>query len=485
MTHQLYPLRRLPGLSRWEAWMDRVANVLLVVGLGVLLGVQYVAPDKRVLSVSAAAVVVGVAWRLDMISGLCVAILAMPFPRGTTFGSTNLALILLLLVIYLLRIAQRQVAPPQSSPTDVPIVAFFLAYIVSFYNIENAHDFGFAFLNFVLLTGTFLFFFLISNTVDNEKALERLHTFCVISLLAVCLVGVYELGHPGGTLIPEWIEFHATQGREFNRHDIRIGSIFYDYELLADYCGLNLLLCTFLFLRARSLYRRLFMGGMLLLTMAIMFSTVTRGPLVSLSVALLFLVWRIRRHVRVVPATVIGSIVAALFIGMNFFVANFSRSGDLFGRVAKTQFIGLVPDSRVATWQPAFERMLKHPLLGWGPYYPTEHGIESVFWPHCLYLYVGNLTGFIGLGFFLWILWTFWKITTPRTDSLTSPSYTESYLLIAQVQLVFFIVDQVKIEYLRNTVYPYQVWLMFALWVAAYKLARKSRAAAVAAAAPA
>ena len=40
---------------------------------------------------------IGVAWRLDIVSGVGVMILALPFPRGTTFGSTNFALILLLM----------------------------------------------------------------------------------------------------------------------------------------------------------------------------------------------------------------------------------------------------------------------------------------------------------------------------------------------------------------------------------------------------
>jgi len=56
-----------------------------------------------VIAVLAAAVMFGITWRIDLVSGIGVLVLALPYPRGTVFGSTNLALVLLLVVIWLLR----------------------------------------------------------------------------------------------------------------------------------------------------------------------------------------------------------------------------------------------------------------------------------------------------------------------------------------------------------------------------------------------
>jgi hypothetical protein len=159
--------------------------------------------------------------------------------------------------------------------------------------------------------------------------------------------------------------------------------------------------------------------------------------------------------------------VATVFFGMNFLVSNFTRSGDLFARVGETQMVGLVPDSRVEAWQSGFERFLEHPLIGSGPYYSIAHGINSWYWPHCLYLYIANIVGVFGLTFFMWLLWAFWRATRPRVDRFNDPSYTESYLFLARVQCLYFLVDQIKIEYLRNSTYQFQIWLMFALWVSA------------------
>ena len=69
-----------------------------------MLGQQYLAPNKRVIPVIAAVVLFGLAWRTDMATAIGLLLVALPFPRYTTFGNTNLAFVLLLLVIWLLRV---------------------------------------------------------------------------------------------------------------------------------------------------------------------------------------------------------------------------------------------------------------------------------------------------------------------------------------------------------------------------------------------
>lgn len=475
MSTPLYPARPLPVPSAWMEWLNRIAAVLIILGLGVVLGSQYMEPNKRILSVAAAVIVIGMAWRIDMVSGIGVMILALPYPRGTTFGSTNIALILLLLVIYLLRLSQREVAGPRRTPADAPIAAFFLAVVVSFYNVASVRNLYFALQNFELFVGTLLMFFLIVSNVRDTRDLQRLHAFQTVAALSVFLVALWELNHPGGRLIPGWIEFTDTHGNEFNLKDVRVGATFYDFELLADFCGLNLLLMTFLVMRAKNAYRKAFYGVVLAMSLFVMFSTVTRGPIVALGIALLYMAWIMRRHLKVVPMTILSSLILAAFFAMNFYVANFTRSGNLFARMENSKFVGWMPDSRAGAWTDAWTRMWEHPLIGHGPYYSAERGLKFWYWPHNLYLYVGNAVGLIGLAIFLWLMWTFWKLTKPTVDTPAHPDYAKAYLLIAHVQLVFFLVDQFKIEYWRNPTYQFQVWLMFALWVSAWRVANPPR----------
>ena len=36
---------------------------------------------------------------------------------------------------------------------------------------------------------------------------------------------------------------------------------------------------------------------------------------------------------------------------------------------------------------------------------------------------------------------------------------------------VVFLIDEIKIDYLRNSIYQFEVWIMFAMLVAAHRLA--------------
>jgi hypothetical protein len=312
------------------------------------------------------------------------------------------------------------------------------------------------------------------NSVQSEADLRRLHGFQLTTLVVIAAIALWELTHPGQALVPGWIDFTQTTGEAFNSRNVRIGGPFNDYELLADFCGLNLLFLSFQVARARDAVRRAGFIGLILLVAFLLFSTVTRGPLFSLLPAVAYLMWAMRRRIRVVPITLIAGAVASLAIGMNFLVSNFTRSGDLFARVSGTEFKGLVPDDRMEAWQGAWDRFLLHPLIGSGPVYSWTTGLRYFFWPHDLYLYVANIVGIFGLTFFVLILVRLFQATRPRVDSFQDSSYVESYLLCARAQLIFFLVDQVKIDYLRNTIYQYQVWMMFALWVAADRLRRDS-----------
>ncbi len=42
------------------------------------------------------------------------------------------------------------------------------------------------------------------------------------------------------------------------------------------------------------------------------------------------------------------------------------------------------------------------------------------------------------------------------------------------MQIVVFVIDEVKIDYLRNNIYLFPVWVMFALWGATAMIAKRN-----------
>src|SRR5262249_42048457 len=225
----------------------------------------------------------------------------LPFPRGTSFGNTNVALILLLLVIWLLRITQRQSPLPRRSPVDLPIVGLLIMYMLSFYNVRGDFFMVRGLQNFELFVGTVLMFYLIINNVRTNQDLEQLHHFMLICAALIFGVALYELNHPGAVFIQGWIDFTSTVGTEFNTRNVRVGSMFHDYELLSEYCAITLLTGLFLLARSRTLGRRIVYTLFLLLNVFVLFATVTRGAFIALAVGAVYLLWLIRRHLRFVP----------------------------------------------------------------------------------------------------------------------------------------------------------------------------------------
>lgn len=463
-------------------WFGVLLATGAVIAIGWLVGAQIMDPNKRVLAVLAAVVVFGLAWRASMIMGLGVLLLALPFPRSTVFGSTSVAFILILLVIWLLRLSQRMAATPQRTPLDVPIVGLVIAYIVSFYNLRNNTELYAALANTQLFAACLLLFYLIVNNARRTEDLKRFHLFQVASLVTVLLLSLWELRHPGQVFIPGWLDFSVIEGpiesQGLELHQTRIGGPFFDFELMCEYCALSFLLLIFLIAQARSAIRKTFLTLMLLVTGFLMFATVTRGGFVALGLGLAYLGWLVRKRMNFVPLTILLVAGVVFFFATNYYVSHFTGSGDLLGRLEGTKFVGWMPESRARTWPLAWERMMMHPIIGHGPVYTYQIGTTFYFWPHDLYLFVANLVGLVGLSFFLGMLAILWIITRPPTDRLDDPSYAKGFLIVAHVQIATFIVDEIKIEYLRNPIYQFQIWVMFASIVAAYLITRRERAAA-------
>lgn len=463
------------GAESGRDWVSVVLGVGFVIGLGIVLGNQYVNPDKRVLAVLGAAVVFAITWRIDFISGLGVLVLALPYPRGTVFGSTNLALVLLLLVIWLLRGTLRQTPMPHRTAADTPLLALLLSFVVSFYNIPDQPTLERAMANFLLLIACVAMFYMIVNNVQRPDQLERLHMFQAASITIVCLFGLWEVRYPGGVLVPGWIEFHQEVSESINLHNVRIGGPFFDFELLSEYCAVNLMFVLFLAVRARTMVRKVFFWGLLLLAFFIMFATVTRGGVLALGAGVLYLLWLQRKRITFLGA---GLIVVALVVAvfaMNYYVANYTYSGDLIGRLTDREsltFTHGMPSSRAELWQSAFQRMMIHPIIGHGPVYTIKREYGFWLWPHNGYLYIGNLVGIVGLSFYLWFLARLWRLSRLPNPDLQDANYAKAYLAIAHLQLVVFLVDQLKIDFMRNPIYQFQVWLFFAYIVAAHQASR-------------
>ena len=462
-----------PGQKPWrEDPFGRATSLVITAIFGVLLGIQYWSPNKRVIPVVVAVMVFGVAWRLSMMAAINVLVFLLPYPKGTVFGSTNLAFIMIVFVIWLLRLSLRMSPPPRSSPLNLPILGLLLWYVLSFYNVRSDFALERALQNFELFGACIVMYYLIINNIRTQRDLERLHTAQMVTALGVFLIALWEAHHAGQILIPGLLDFETTLGHDFNTRDVRVGASFRDYELLSEYCGIMILLVTFQFVRARTQIKRVLVGLLGLFNAYTMFTTVTRGVIIALMIAVPYMFYVMRRRLNPVKFMTTVFAILVLSLGMNFVVAKFTNSGDMFERLGTTRVVhGVVPEARAKPWENAWKRSLVHPIIGQGPYYDEIPGYEF-WWPHNVYLYIANLVGYPGLGFFLMILSGLFMLLRPVVDDLNHESYADAYLLIGRTQLIMFMFNELKIDYLRNPIYQFQVWLLFGTWTAAYLISR-------------
>lgn len=463
-----------PAPKPWrEDPFGRLAGLILLAVSGALLGIQYWTPNKRVIPVVAVLLVFGVAWRLSVAAAVNVLVFILPYPKGTVFGSTNLAFIMIVFVIWLLRVSLRTTAPARTSPVDLPILGMLLWAVLSFYNVRSDFALERALQNFESFVACVVLYYLIVNCVRTQVDLQRMHMAMLVTALGVFFVAQWELHNPGRVLIPGLLDFSGTQGNDFNTRNVRVGASFRDYELLSEYCGIIFLFTPLLFLRARSQTRRALIGLFCLFNVYTMFTTVTRGVIVALMVALPYVFYVIRRRMNVVRFVSAVSVILLLAVSMNFLVAHYTNSGNMLERLGSTKVVhGFVPEARAGAWTNAWKRSLVHPILGQGPYYDEIPGYEY-WWPHNVYLFVANLYGYPGLGLYLMLLAGLVVMLRPVVDDLRHGSYADAYLIIARAQLVVFMINELKIDYLRNAIYQFQVWQFFGMWTAAYLVSRE------------
>ncbi len=460
----------LPG------WLGPVGLLLCMAAIAVLTGAQIAEPNKRVLQVIAAVIIVFLAFRTRLIDALTLCVLFIPFPKATSYGNTNVAFVLLIAIVWLFRVTTGRAERVGRTPLDVPILLLVMAYAISFYNVDpgnlsSAWALFLAFLSYVFLM------YMVLNIVQTPADVRRILLAQAVSCAFICAVGLYEQNHPGGRLIPGWIDFSGTG--ESRGQGVRIGSTFLDYELFGEYCALNLVIQLFMWTRATTRTRRWLLAGLMVLTLFCMFATVTRGPLVALALGLFYLGWLSRRQFsfpRLVM--VVAGLVAVLAAG-DFVVSNFTKSRSVFDRLFKTEFVkGVVPDSRAGAWEYAVKNIAEHPIIGHGPYYSIEKGVTARYWTHNVYLYYASIVGLLGLAAFLFFLWRLWQMSRPRAPSLGTGGYIDAATLAMHVVLFMFIVDQLKIDYLRNERYSFYVWFLFGFIAAVGQVAGRGAAAA-------
>ncbi|MGD1047193.1 MAG: O-antigen ligase family protein [Candidatus Krumholzibacteriaceae bacterium] len=464
---------------RFKLPLSRLGIIAFIAAAGALVGSQIFNPTKRVLEAIGGVFLVYLIWNFSTLSALYLLLIIYPFPFAMSVGNSTFVFVLIIFIIYLIRVSARTSTIHFDRQFNLPIILIVMSYILSFYNYpSDPETLRFGLIHTINCFAAILFFYMIVNFVNDE---HKLFTTIRVSMITCALVIVFttlELAFPGRELIPGWL--YTEHKMQLIMKGIRMGGPFHDFELNAEFFAMNVPIIIFLGIRVRRILTRSLFMLLFLADIVMLFSTMTRGAFISLTIGMVYLAYLSRRDLNFARFVLIaGGFVALAFI-IDTVVATYTVSGSLFGRMVATTFkSGIVPENRVLAWGGAITRGFEHPFIGHGPGWDFSKGVDVGLWPHNVYLYYFNITGLFGLSAFIFLLVRLVQASwSGIRSSIVRDTFPEAFMKVLHVLIVMFIIDQIKIEYLRNDIYMYFIWFFFGLIAATRNVIRSNAAAA-------
>jgi O-antigen ligase len=311
----------------------------------------------------------------------------------------------------------------------------------------------------IILVSCIMFFYLMINIVRDEKSLIRILEIMVVACIVQVLMSSLSFFY-----------YIIIKGRAL----FRVEGMLRDYELFAEYLALHIPLFIYLMRNPGTLINRNILRAFLPLTIFVLLATATRGPILSLGLGLIYYAWKIRGRVRL-PQIALQVLMWSLVVSVVVVVLYkaLPSSAQILERFAATKVATL--DTRDFVWHKFWQYFLDKPIVGHGIVYSLG---SYLFFPHSTYFYYLLTMGIPGcLAYLILLTSVLWKGF--RSERLAPPEgKLFEIAVVLNAILITFIVDSIKIEYLRYPNYQLFVWLLFSLIVIVHGLLVKKKAMA-------
>ncbi|MCH7548133.1 MAG: O-antigen ligase family protein [Candidatus Krumholzibacteriota bacterium] len=469
---------------RWRHYLDRLLDLAMrvipisaMVAIGAYVAAQQaVSPQRRVVKLTVLVGILVFMFRFDMVWSVYLFVLLFPFPSGIAIGNTNSILMTLIPLIWVVRATSLKQRLFRPTPADTAIGVFLIAILVSFYNVDGEAAMVQSVKVLWRQFAAFGFFYTIVTFVEDEARLERLAQVICVSCGLVMLTAVIELFFPGAVLIPGWIDLQQQLGAgklSYRLEGLRVGGAFESHGMLADYGTQIILFMIYFTVRTRNPLTRAIWIVTVATTFVAIMATANRGATAGLILALLLGLLFFRRRLPLYLIVILIAGIIGVFVGVDAVLRERTVAASILSRFFKTEFVGVVPDTRVMTWRPALERSMDHIFIGHGPYYKTGVGLEAVFWPHNGYIFYLYTLGIFGLSAFFWILDRVLRCSQIWRREGIRGTNLGNLIAIGQIWFVVQCFEQLRTDHQRDDIYPYIVWMCFGFVVAGWSLAKR------------
>jgi O-antigen ligase len=392
-----------------------------------------------------------------------------PFqPIETRFGSVNILITYILFGALLLRGRLKHL------PMLGPMLLLLFAYLVSISQLHPALYFDHGMHLFFILSGLLVFIlaYNVAREVDSPRYFVNLLIAANVLAVIYCLVQ-FSVG-PGERMVffgmnDLWM--HRNRGAG----DPRLVGPFGTPGITAAYFMSMTVMLAYEVLHSRK-NRKIALSVLAAANVAMIMATANRGSFLVLIASLIGFLFLFRKELGVVRAINILVAGAIIVTGAGALVTTHSEFGNMFERLENVaEFEDGVPKTRGAVWPRALEKIPEKPWFGHGPYLAQSSGVERsgrdvhpeqlvMSYPHNLYLHLLLTLGMFGTASMLFFLLAIaWRIHTATRTGIFENTYQKGFVSLGVLIIVGFLVDQLKIEFVRQATIDY-VHFMFALF---------------------
>lgn len=325
---------------------------------------------------------------------------------------------------------------------------------------------------FIYFVNLMIFYILITSVQNRANFIKICNCLLLISFLAGLTVVFHYLNPSLATNIFNLL-FADDNMYDSVTHFVRDGGIiqrskgiFNDYELEAELAAIGFVFsCSLLFIKTKVRYYAAVMVPFFLI---VIFLTGTRGALISLTGGLLYLLLCMLKS-RMLSLVSLFRIVI-LFLFSFALSLSLSPVRSYFDRFLSTTLVGYMPDTRVYKWSIYWNEITQNVITGHGLH---RHGLfdANVRFivtgdAHSLYiglLYAGGLLAFI---LFLNFIFMLHNTTTLSRLLKLGDRIDITFLCYAiglKAAFVVFLIDQIKITYMRGINYQHYAWFIFGI----------------------
>ena len=380
---------------------------------------------------------------------------------ASLFGTLNMVLIYLVGAAHLLRGRIRA----------WPFITFFaliyLIYLLSMSQTPRATYLDHT-LYLVGIGAAIVLFYVVFNHVrerGDPKGLLHLFIFMNSLILLYCVIQLITGYDRFAFLGVQEFEF-----AELNEKKQRLLGPFGSAGTNGEVLVLQILLMGYLWLHAKGRLLRWVILGSIMADFAFLVMTGSRGSFLTMIGSGLLFLWFFRSRLgfgRLLRIAIVG---VASFAVVSVIVLNYTEFNVLFDRLAGTELEEGIPDTRVVAFESAWEHIPEKPILGYGPRLRLIDELERVipghvllYYPHNLYLYLALTVGVLGLAAYMALFWAFYAWWRRARWRHHDDPFLDGLPTLAILLLITFLVDQLKIEFLRSQFSDHQQY-MFALW---------------------